>query len=291
MAYTQGKAFTYGIPDGMYTGRPTTASCYEKDGVLMLDIKFAVKDPNTGEWYKKDNGYEWEVNKRHWLTNNDGGFNEATITGLREWAKGWNPTTFEDFYWFQMPNAQGVPFGNLIAIGEVELSFKTDAKGRQNVWVHDPNRQRNGRKSFVPDGGNSDKSALMAKWGMKAKALFAATPKKVAAATAQKAEIPASDASAPNASVHTPKPAPARPAAVPARPSEAKPYAAYPQDANGAFAYFCALVDARGEKYNSAKHDAVWFDLFDRVAQGQDPDLLTPQQVDALFAEVAAAFN
>ena len=108
--------YSYGIPDGTYTGRPTTASCYEKDGRLILDIRFAVKDPKTGTWYVKDNGYEWEPTKRHWLTSKDGGFNEATINGLKEWAKGWNPQTFNDFWWFQNPDANGTPFGNLAAV-------------------------------------------------------------------------------------------------------------------------------------------------------------------------------
>ena len=50
MAYTPGQPFSYGIPDGTYTGRPTTASCFEKDGRLILDVNFAVKDPQSGEW-------------------------------------------------------------------------------------------------------------------------------------------------------------------------------------------------------------------------------------------------
>ena len=104
-------AYTYGIPDGTYTGRPTTASCYEKDGRLILDVNFAVKDPNTGAWYKKENGYDWEARKRFWLTSADGAFNEKTIEGLKEWAKGWNPRSFDDFYWFQSPDANGRPSG------------------------------------------------------------------------------------------------------------------------------------------------------------------------------------
>ena len=74
-------AYTYGIPDGTYTGRPTTASCYEKDGRLILDVNFAVKDPNTGAWYKKDNGYDWEARKRFWLTSADGAFNVIVPAG------------------------------------------------------------------------------------------------------------------------------------------------------------------------------------------------------------------
>ena len=155
-------AYSYGIPDGTYTGRPTTASCFEKDGRLILDVNFAVKDPQSGEWFKKDNGYEWEVKKRHWLSSKDGGFNEATITGIREWAKGWNPTSFDDFYWFQLPDANGVPFGNLAAIGEVELNFQTDNQGNQQIWVHDPNRPKTGgRKAFVPDGATTDRKSVV----------------------------------------------------------------------------------------------------------------------------------
>ena len=179
-------AYSYGIPDGTYTGKPTTASCYEKDGRLILDVNFAVKDPNTGSWYKKDNGYDWEARKRHWLTSADGGFNEATINALKEWAKGWNPQTFNDFWWFQNPDANGTPFGNLAAVGEVELNFQTDGHGNQNIWVHDPNLPR-GRKAYVPDGAQADSASLAAKWGAKAKALFAATPKKVGAGAQQAA--------------------------------------------------------------------------------------------------------
>lgn len=292
-------AFSYGISDGTYTGRPTTASCFEKDGRLILDVNFAVKDPQLGEWFKKDNGYEWEAKKRHWLSSKDGGFNEATITGIREWAKGWNPTSFDDFYWFQLPDANGVPFGNLAAIGEVELNFQTDNQGNQQIWVHDPNRPKaGGRKAFVPDGATTDKATLMAKWGTKAKALFAATPKKVATVAASKAAQTVPAASAPSAGVSSAPPAaPARPEAAPARPAAApapvrhvaKP-SDFPQDANGAFSFFCARLEEHHEKYASAKHDGRWFDIYDGVANGKDPDELTQQEVDNLFEAVDESF-
>lgn len=297
-------AYSYGIPDGTYVGRPTTASCYEKDGRLILDVHFAVKDPNTGAWYKKDNGYDWEANKRHWLTSKDGGFNEATINGLKEWAKGWNPQTFNDFYWFQNPDANGTPFGNLSAVGEVELNFQTDGQGNQNIWVHDPNRQR-GRKAYVPEGAQADSASLAAKWGAKAKALFAATPKKVATVAAPKAAQTDPAASAPSAGVSAPPAAPARPGAAPARPAAApapvrhvaKPFD-FPQDANGAFSFFCARLEEHGEKYASAKHDGRWFEIYDSIASnprdpqdpGKDPDELTQQEVERLFEAVDEAF-
>jgi len=280
-------AFSYGIPDGTYTGRPTTASCFEKDGRLILDVNFAVKDPQTGEWYKKDNGYEWEAKKRHWLSSKDGGFNEATITGIREWAKGWNPTSFDDFYWFQLPDANGVPFGNLAAIGEVELNFQTDNQGNQQIWVHDPNRPKaGGRKAFVPDGATTDKATLVAKWGTKAKALFAATPKKVATVAATKAAQAAPAASAPSAGVSAPHAAPTRPAASArpvAAPAAAKPWASYPQTADGAFDYFCSLL---GEPYEGAKHEEKWFELFDAARQGKDVDEFTQEDTQRLFQTI-----
>ena len=298
MAYNPNQPFTYGIPDGTYVGKPTTASCFEKDGRLILDVNFAVKDPKTGAYYVKDNGYEWEAKKRHWLTSKDGGFNEATIEGLKEWAKGWNPQNFNDFWWFQNPDANGTPFGNLLAVGEVELNFQTDKQGNQQIWVHDPNRPKaGGRKAFVPDGGEADAAALAAKWGAKAKALFAATPKKVGAGAPVQAAQTAPAASAPSAGVSAPPAAPARPGAAPARPGAApapvrhvaKP-SDFPQDANGAFSFFCARLEEHGEKYASAKHDGRWFEIFDSVANGQDPDLFTPQETESLFQAVEEAF-
>ena len=290
MAYASGQPFSYGIPDGTYTGKPTTASCYEKDNRLILDVHFAVKDPKTGEWFRKENGYAWEANKRHWLTSKDGGFNEATIKGLKEWAKGWNPQTFDDFYWFQNPDEQGNPFGNLAAIGEVELNFDTDPAGNQQLWVHDPNRPKGGnRKAYVPDGAQSDSATLAAKWGAKAKALFASTPKKVGTVAPQAAQKPvqAVPASAPATAPARPsapvQAAPTRPAAAPA----AKPWTDFPQDANGAFAYFCSLL---GEPYNSAAHDGKWFEIFDSVSDGKDPDEFTPEDIQRLFKAVADAF-
>lgn len=281
-------AYNYGIPDGTYTGKPTTASCYEKDGRLILDVNFAVKDPNTGAWYKKDNGYDWEARKRHWLTSADGGFNEKTIEGLKEWAKGWQPRSLDDFWWFQNPDENGTPFGNLIAIGEIELNFQTDGQGNQQIWVHDPDRPKSGgRKAFVPDGASSDRAAMMAKWGTRAKALFAATPKKVGAgAPAQAAPKPAQAASAPAGGV-----APSRPAAAPATPSrpaggapaKADPWAEYPKTCDGAFAYFCSLL---GEAYSGAKHDEKWFALFDAAAQGKDPDEFAAADVQRLFQTI-----
>lgn len=281
-------AYNYGIPDGTYVGRPTTASCYEKDGRLILDVNFAVKDPNTGAWYKKDNGYDWEARKRHWLTSADGGFNEKTIEGLKEWAKGWQPRSLDDFWWFQNPDANGTPFGNLVAIGEVELNFQTDGQGNQQIWVHDPDRPKSGgRKAFVPDGASSDRAAMMAKWGTRAKALFAATPKKVGAgAPAQAAPKPAQAASAPAGGV-----TPSRPAAAPATPSrpaggapaKADPWAEYPKTCDGAFAYFCSLL---GEAYSGAKHDEKWFALFDAAAQGKDPDEFAAADVQRLFQTI-----
>lgn len=289
MAYTPGQPFSYGIPDGKYRGKPTTASCFEKDGKLILDINFAVIDPQTGETYKKENGYEWEAKKRHWLTNKDGGFNEATINGIKEWAKGWNPTTFADFWWFQNPDANGVPFGNLKAIGDVELNFQIDKTGNQQLWVHDLNRAKGSRTAYVPEGGLSDAAQLQAKWGAKAKALFAAQPKKVGATN---------EGLKPNAPTIAPSAAPARPAAVPARPTfakatvgkpaapEEKPWASFPQTSDGAFAYYCSLL---GEPYKSEKHDEKWFEVYDSVANGKDPDELTPADVQALFKAVNEA--
>lgn len=280
-------AYSYGIPDGAYVGRPTTASCYEKDGRLILDVNFAVKDPNTGAWYKKDNGYDWEARKRHWLTSADGGFNEKTIEGLKEWAKGWQPRSLDDFWWFQNPDANGTPFGNLIAIGEVELNFATDGQGSQTIWVHDPDRPKSGgRKAYVPDGASSDRAAMMAKWGARAKALFAATPKKVGAGAPAQAAQAAPAASAPSAGVSAPHAAPTRPAAS-ARPVEApadaKPWASYPQTSDGAFDYFCSLL---GEAYEGAKHDEKWFALFDAAAQGKDPDEFDAADVQRLFQTI-----
>lgn len=281
--------YSYGIPDGVYVGRPTTASCYEKDGRLILDIRFAVKDPKTGTWYVKDNGYEWEPTKRHWLTSKDGGFNEATINGLREWAKGWNPQTFNDFWWFQNPDANGVPFGNLAAIGEVELNFQTDKQGNQQIWVHDQNR-KSGRKAYVPEGAQADSASLAAKWGAKAKALFAATPKKVGAGAPQAAQKPAqaattaAPATAPSRPSAPAQAAQTRPAAAPAQP---QPWAEFPQTADGAFAYFCSLL---GEPYSSAKHDDKWFAVYDKASNGKDPDEFDAADVQRLFQAVADAF-
>ena len=292
MPYNQNQPFTYGIPDGTYVGRPTTASCFEKDGRFILDVNFEVKDLESGQWYKKDNGYNWEAKKRHWLTSKDGAFNQATINGIKEWAKGWNPQGLDDFWWFQNPDANGTPFGNLAAIGEVELNFATDKDGNQTIWVHDPDRPKSGgRKAFVPDGASTDLASIKAKWGTKAKALFAATPKKVATVAAPAARQASPAASAPAAGVVAPPAAPARPAAAPTRPAaapaKAKPWADYPQTADGAFAFFCAaLKERRKEDYSSEKHDEMWFGIYDGAAQGKDPDEFTPADVQRLMEAV-----
>ena len=293
MAYTPGQPFSYGIPDGTYRGRPTTASCFEKDGRLILDINFVVVDPQTGETYKKDNGYDWEAKKRHWLTSKDGGFNEATINGIKEWAKNWNPTSFNDFWWFQQPDANGTPFGNLAAIGDVELNFQIDKLGNQRLWVHDPNRAKgNGRTAYVPDGGNSDAAALAAKWGAKAKALFAATPKKIGVGAPVAAQKPSGSVST-NAAAVAPAGAPARPASPVARPAavgavqQPKPWASFPQTVDGAFAYFCSKL---GEAYSSEKHDDAWFTIYDGASNGKDPDQFTPADTQAMFEAVEGHF-
>ena len=291
-------AYNYGIPDGTYTGRPTTASCYEKDGQLILDIRFAVKDPNSGQYYKKENGYDWEVLKRHWLTDKNGGaFHEKTISGLKEWAKGWDPRSFDDFYWFQSPDANGTPFGNLAAVGEVELNFQTDAQGTQSLWVHDPNRQRGGgRTAYVPDGANADRAQMMAKWGTRAKALFAATPKKVGAPAAA---APSAGTMVPQDGGVAPMPAsaPSRPAApqapsrAPARapaPPQGKAWEKFPSNVDGAFAYFSSLL---GEPYQSAKHDDAWFSIYDEASEGKDPDEFTQDDVKRLFEAIAVKMD
>lgn len=274
--------FSYGIPDGDYIGQPVTASCFEKGNMLILDVRFQVKDPKTGEFYKKDNGYPWEASKRHWLTNKDGGFNEATIEGIKEWAKGWNPSTFNDFWWFQNPDANGTPFGNLLAIGDVSLNFKIDKTGNQQMWVHDINRPR-ARAAYVPDGGNADASALAAKWGAKAKALFSAQPKKIAAApTPAPAPAPAPVA-APVRS--TP---PVRPAAAPAADAVAQDWANYPATGDGVFAYFCSKLS---EPYASDKHDDKWFAIYDAASGGKDPDEFTDADTQRMFRAVYDAFS
>ena len=58
---------------------------------------------------------------------------------------------------------------------------------------------------------------------------------------------------------------------------------AFPQTADGAFAYFSSLL---GEPYQSAKHDGRWFDIFDAAANGKDPDELGEEDVQRLFAAV-----
>lgn len=283
-------AYTYGIPDGTYTGRPTTASCYEKDGRLILDVNFAVKDPSSGQYYKKENGYEWEVRKRFWLTGAEGAFNAKTIEGLKEWAKAWNPRSFEDFYWFQSPDANGTPFGNLIAVGEVELNFQTDQQGNQQIWVHDPNRPKGaGRKAFVPDGANTDRAQMMAKWGSRAKALFAATPKKVAAPASNAGTMVPQDGGVKPIPVSVPsRPvAPQAPSRAPVRapaPAPAKPWEKFPQTADGAFDYYCSLLN---EPYQQAKHNDAWFEIFDEVSGGQAPDENDPDFVKRLFESIA----
>lgn len=275
MAYTPGQPFSYGIPDGTYRGIPTTASCFEKDGKLILDVNFAVIDPQTGETYKNDKGYDWEARKRHWLTNKDGGFNEATINGIKEWSKGWNPQKLEDFWWHQSPDANGVPFGNLKAIGEVELNFQIDKTGNQQLWVHDPNRTKGVRKALVPEGCVSDAAQLQAKWGAKAKALFAATPKKLGATAG---EIkPAATTTAPNREL---KPtAPTKTAG--------KDWDDYPKNADGAFSYFCSKL---GEKYDASKHDERWFSICDAASEGKDPDQFTQADWDRMFAMIHQDF-
>ena len=139
--------------------------------------------------------------------------------------------------------------------------------------MHDPNRARgNGRTAFVPEGGLTDAAQLQAKWGAKAKALFAAQPKKVG--------------SAPQVA---PSAAPARPTAAPQRPQsvaadDPKPWASFPQTSDGAFAFYCSLL---GEPYKSEKHDEKWFDIYDKTANGKDPDQLSPADVQALFKAVS----
>lgn len=269
------KTYSYGLPDGTYTGRPTTASCFSKDDRLILDVRFCVVDPKTGVPFVNQKGYDLEVLKRFWLTSKDGAFNEATIANLKEWAKGWNPSSFDDFYWFQREK-DGASFGNLAAIGDVELNFTTDPDGNQQLWVHDPNRPRKGRAAYVPEGAIADSAALSAKWGAKAKALFAATPKKIAVApTPAPAATPAP----------VPAPVPSRPAA--SAPTD-KPWANYPQTANGAFQYFCAMLP---EPYVSAKHDVLWFECIDKVANGKDVDEFSPIDVQSLFKTINDKFG
>ena len=71
---------------------------------------------------------------------------------------------------------------------------------------------------------------------------------------------------------------PATPKGTPAR-----PWAEFPQTADGAFQYFCSLL---GEPYQGAKHDERWFALFDEAAQGKDPDQFTPEDVLRLFQAI-----
>jgi hypothetical protein len=123
---------------------------------------------------------------------------------------------------------------------------------------------------------------LQAKWGAKAKALFAAQPKKVGASASA---APQAAATAPGAIA-----APSAPSAAPARPQSIaadapKPWASFPQTSDGAFAYYCSLL---GEPYKSEKHDEKWFETYDSVANGKDPDELTPADVQALFKAVSA---
>lgn len=75
-----------------------------------------------------------------------------------------------------------------------------------------------------------------------------------------------------------------RPAAAPAQP---KPWAEFPQTADGAFAYFCKKL---GEPYSSAKHDDKWFAIYDKASNGKDPDEFDAADVQRLFQAVEDAF-
>ena len=144
-----------------------------------------------------------------------------------------------------------------------------------------------GRKAWTPPEANTDRAQMMAKWGTRAKALFAATPKKVAAGTsAQAATKPAQAAPAAGGGV-----APSRRAAAPAAPSrpaggaqkKADPWTGYEKSCNGAFEYFCSLL---GEPYSGPKHDEKWFELFDAAAVGKDPDEFTQMDIERLFLTI-----
>ena len=81
--------------------------------------------------------------------------------------------------------------------------------------------------------------------------------------------------------------APAYHPAPAAAPAKAKPWADYPQTADGAFAFFCAaLKERRKEDYSSEKHDEMWFGIYDGAAQGTDPDEFTPADVQRLMEAV-----
>ena len=101
---------------------------------------------------------------------------------------------------------------------------------------------------------------------------------------------PSPAASAQPAQAPTPPPKP--PAAVyndSTGEFERKPWADFPATCEGAFGFFRARLEGRGEPYAPARHDGTWFDIYDRAAKGKDPDLLSPAEVEGLFAEIDAA--
>lgn len=275
--------FSYNIPDGTYAGKAVAASCYEKDGKLRLDIKVCLVDPTTGQWMMNPEKpqYVREFKKVYFLTSKDGNLNERTIESLKEIAKGyWNPKSFDDFYWWQTA-VDGKPFANLEKIGELEFNLVTNEYG-QSMFIHDPARSGKAggtRKAFVPDGAESDKAKLAAKWGGKARALFAASPRKMESAPVAAPAPAAKPMTAPVSKPSRPAmpPTPAKPAA------EHEPWADYPHTPDGCFKFF---TDNLGEPYDGTKHDALWFECMDAVANGKDPDEYTDEDTTRLFKVV-----
>lgn len=139
------------IADGTYAARPGAASVYESDkGALVLALVVSI-----------ENGPE--LKSYHTLVNRDGSINTRTVENLKAWS-GWDGV---DPFWFMANDLSGVDV-EIVLVNEP--GFQDPNKLFPKVkWVNPP-----GGGHKMP--GCADRSAILAKYGAKFRAVAGGVP-------------------------------------------------------------------------------------------------------------------
>ncbi len=257
------------IADGTYAARPGAASVYESEkGALVLALVVSI-----------ENGPE--LKSYHTLVNRDGSINTRTVENLKAWS-GWDGV---DPFWFMANDLSGVDV-EIVLVNEP--GFQDPNKLFPKVkWVNPP-----GGGHKMP--GCADRSAILAKYGAKFRAVAGGVPAgrsvaepvagvRVQGAAGTAGGVAAQAPAQVPAQAAGPAVSPYPPSAPPMRPVSGAKLVTVATQAS-AWNRLCAL----GANLTVAEREKIWFAAVD--ATGLDQVDMTTEGWAQVLAAIEARF-
>ena len=236
------------MENGRYPARPTGNVHVgdHENGCLICNMEFAF-----------DGG--GNITNTFWLTTKDGAINTKAIDKLKE-IFGWDGA---DPFWLEDCAGELVDIPVELTVENETFRKKDGTEGisLKIKWV-DPVGGGGGNKIK-----NSDRNALMAKYGAKLRAVSGGTP------AAKKTSTP-------------PTPVPHRPDLAPPTPPTPKK-AVFPSDAN---ACWKKLIEAMADQPR-AEVEAKWFEIIQGIHGAKSQTDYTPQDWGAVMVKLKTTFD